>query len=113
MRRKYAVPSAKIQARAANAIILRWIEKMLNGECNMKGKSIRQWLRAASKNSCVMHDNCDANMVFDHVLRLSMKLLPQRINCASQLQADIWNAVTDSEVCWLERAAKRALVALS
>lgn len=105
---KYKFPSRARQYVAANAIIVQWVKMMINGGCSMKGKTVRQWLRAAGKNSCVMHDNCDANLVFLEVLhRLGMS--PKDATRQTQRHTDIWNAVTASEDRWLERAAKRVL----
>lgn len=73
--------------------------------------TIRKWLKAAAKNASCMHDNCDANMVFDEVLRkhglIDDRMLDEFPEGRGQ-QMDAWNAVT-YDYDFLEEAAKAAL----
>lgn len=90
--------------KAARLIMLRWLSMMLNGECRLKDKTVRQWLACASVDSQVMHDNCDANMVFHEVL-YGMGLIPKNVERHTAKHDRIWNAVTASEYRRLECCA--------
>jgi len=91
--------------RAAKKIMLRWLCMMIDGECALGNMTVRQWMLAASKDSQVMHDNCDANMIFLEVLR-EEKLAPKRGTPNNKRDEDIWNAVTASDMYRLECCAR-------
>jgi hypothetical protein len=57
---------------AAKGIITEWVSMMEAREVGydmLQGGTVEEWLLAASEDSRVMHDNTDANVIFDRVLR--------------------------------------------
>jgi len=53
-------------ARACDSCVALWIEWMRTNEFirkHLEKRNVAEWVASAAKNSWVMHDNCDANMV--------------------------------------------------
>lgn len=63
------LPTMEQAKKAAGAIIALWIKWMEEDASMLRGQTIDQWLEKAAADSTVMHDNCDANMVFDEALK--------------------------------------------
>lgn len=72
----------------------------------------RTWLAAMAVDSGVMHETCDANMVFDEALRrlkmIDDRMLDDELPAGEGGQVDVWNDVTHN-YGFLERAAAAAL----
>lgn len=71
---------------AARAILAQWIRLMSSYPREMVRthgrESIKEWIVACAADASVMHDNCDANLIFDAVLE-------------TRGLSDEWNEVTD------------------
>lgn len=67
----------------------------------------RTWLAAMAVNSGVMHETCDANMVFDEALR-RLKIIGDDWDPGDDAQVGEWNDITYN-YGFLERAAAAAL----
>lgn len=121
------LPAAKrrLYERAAREVIDTWLRWMRENPtwldpnkpgresyCDVVAKgppTTRTWLKALAMDSGVMHDSCDANMVFDEALR-NVGLIkgdPDEDEMTDE-ETDVWNDVTYN-YGFLERAAANAL----
>lgn len=114
--------AAEVRSRyedAAREIIATWIRSADPGTLRIEGRdcypdavagkppTVATWLAAFAVDSCALHDTCDANMVFDDVLR-RLGIIGDDFDAGNEAHVKPWNAVT-FDYGFLERAAAAAL----
>ncbi len=102
---------------ASVAIMARWMEWVERIPMLLEGRSVVSWLHLMAADSRVMHDCCDANMVFQEVL-LELGFISEAIGYETDdppevieecnRNGNVWSAVTGGD--YLENAAAEMLL---